>query len=359
MSQTLSSKSPKTPKSIPSSVVRLALALAVVIAATPPAGAVVSASRSSAADAHDALDDQSAQPLRIEMRNVRLHVDSSAVMRVVALRGEAVAATPGAVPVLDDARSFAIVASGGTVALDGEALGALLNEIVFGYRGAPLRHIRVRIQDGGIVQSGILRKGVDLKFTMAASLTLQPDGKLLVHPTSLRILGVNGEKLLRALGLHLKDMLDLKGARGIAFAGKDDMVLDPLAILPPPAVRGTIADVRADGAAGTITLDFARTPADSAFARYVRPDSTVPNYVYFRGGRLRFGRLEMRDTDLLITDGNASDPFDLYLAHYAEQLSAGYSRTMPNAALRVVMPDFRALAQGAPGTPPPRLPGDH
>jgi len=100
-------------------------------------------------------------------------------------------------------------------------------------------------------------------------------------------------------------------------------------------------------------LDFARTSADSVFGTAVRPDTGVRNFVYFRGGRLRFGRLEMRDTDLLITDANAADPFDLYLAHYAEQLSAGYSRTLPNAALRVVMPDWRAIARGDSVPSPP------
>jgi hypothetical protein len=89
------------------------------------------------------------------------------------------------------------------------------------------------------------------------------------------------------------------------------------------------------------------------FGTYVRPDTAVRNFVYFRGGRLRFGRLEMRDTDLLITDANAADPFDLYLAHYARQLSAGYSRTMPNAALRVMMPDWHAIARGDSVRPPP------
>ena len=38
-----------------------------------------------------------AGPLWMEMRDVRLHVDASAVMRVLELRGEAVPTTPGAV----------------------------------------------------------------------------------------------------------------------------------------------------------------------------------------------------------------------------------------------------------------------
>ena len=85
------------------------------------------------------------------------------------------------------------------------------------------------------------------------------------------------------------------------------------------------------------------TPLDSIFERYVRPDSTHPNFVYFRGGRLRFGKLEMIDADLHIVDGDQSDPFDLYLAKYNRQLVAGTSRNLETYGLRVTMPDFEDL----------------
>ena len=334
-------------KSSPARAARLALGILVAAVATPRAGAV-----SAPAAAARAPEDDAAQPLWMEMRDVRLHVDASAVMRVVDLRGEAVPTKPGAVVVLDDPRSFAIQVSGGTVALDGEGLSALMNEIVFAYHGAPIRHLRIRITDSTLVQSGVLHKGVDLPFTMVTTVALTPDKRIRVHPTSMRLLGIDGEKLMRALGLHLKNLLDVRGAHGVAVDG-DDLLLDPLQMLPPPAVRGDVAAARVEH--GVMQLEFTRTPADSVFGSYVRPDSGVTNFVYFRGGRLRFGRLEMRDTDLLISDGNAADPFDLYLAHYAEQLSAGYSRTMPNAALRVVMPDWRVVAQGR-SVPPPAVP---
>jgi hypothetical protein len=325
----------------------LALLAALVVGAAADPAAPPPAAPSAA---RDSLDAAAAGPLWMEMRDVRLHVDASAVMRVVQLRGEAVPVTPGAVVVLDDPRSFAVQVSAGQLALDGDALSALMNEVVFGYRGAPIRSLRIRIGDSTLVQSGVLHKGVDLPFRMVTTVALTADGRIRVHPTSMQLLGVDGKRLMRALGLHLKNLLDVRGARGVAVDG-DDLLLDPLQMMPPPAVRGAVASVRVEH--GLMQLDFARTSADSVFGTAVRPDTGVRNFVYFRGGRLRFGRLEMRDTDLLITDANAADPFDLYLAHYAEQLSAGYSRTMPNAALRVVMPDWRAIARGDSVPSPP------
>ena len=93
---------------------------------------------------------------------------------------------------------------------------------------------------------------------------------------------------------------------------------------------------------------FVTTPLDSIFERYVHPDSAQPNFVYFRGGQLRFGKLEMTDTDLQIIDEDQRDPFDLYLAKYNRQLVAGVSRNLETYGLRVTMPDFEDLGAPAP-----------
>jgi hypothetical protein len=153
---------------------------------------------------------------------------------------------------------------------------------------------------------------------------------------------------MRALGLHLDDLLDLEGSRGAVVKG-DDIYLDPTKILPPPAITGTLGVVGVHG--NEVIIEFATTPEDSIFSSVVRPDSTVPNFVYFRGGQLRFGKLLMNDTDLQIVDADPEDPFDLNLKEYAKQLVAGTSRTLPSLGLRVEMPDFDSLR----GDEPPRL----
>lgn len=280
--------------------------------------------------------------LWIDMRNVNLHVDERAAIRVRRLRGEVLTATPGDTAVLDDPRSFRIRITSGTVALGGDDLSALLNEVVFGYPGSPLRKLRVRMQGASLVQSGVMRKGVDLPFTLTATPKLEPDGSVRLHPTKLRLLGVDGAKLISALGLHLDRMLDLRGAHGARVQG-DDILLDPTAIVPPPTIEGRLASIRVQG--DELVQEFVRTPDDTMFDTHVVADSAVHNYVYFRGGRLRFGRLLMSDTDLLIADADERNPFDLFLARYAGQLVAGFSQTLPSSALRVTMPDYAELAR--------------
>jgi hypothetical protein len=275
----------------------------------------------------------------IEMRNVLLHIDDRGVIRIERLRGQVV--TDGGKPaVLDDATSFTIRVTRARTRLTGDDLASLLNSVVFAYEGAPLKRMRARMEGNAIVLSGTLRKGVNLPFSITATPTLEPDGRVRMHPTRTRILGVNGAALMKALGLKLDDLINLKGARGAVVEG-NDILLEPTEIIPPPTIEGRLESIAVVG--DELVQTFATTPLDSLFERYVLPDSAQPNFVYFRGGQLRFGKLEMTDTDLQIIDADQRDPFDLYLAKYNQQLVAGVSRNLENYGLRVVMPDFGDL----------------
>lgn len=297
--------------------------------------------------------------LWIEMRNVTLHLDERATIRVRRLRGEMLSTAPGQPAVLDDGQSFSIRISSGTVALTGEDLTTLLNDFIFAYRGAPLKRLRARIEAGRLSLAGTMHKGVDLRFEIVAEMSLTPEGMIRLRPIKTRILGIDGKKLLRALGLKLDDLLDLKGSRGATVKG-DDIYLDPAKILPPPAMTGTLAAAGVEGS--EVVIAFTVTPDDSIFGSYVRPDSATPNFVYFRGSRLRFGKLLMNDTDLLIADADPLDVFDLNLKEYAKQLVAGTPRILPNMGLRVEMPDYDSLgpvkatpgARDKPAQPPRR-----
>ncbi len=280
----------------------------------------------------------------IEMRNILLHIDDRGVIRIERLRGQ-VMTDSGAPAILDDATSFRIRVTRGTTRLTGDDLASLLNSIVFAYDGAPLRKLRARMEGNAIVLSGTLRKGVNLPFSITATPMLEPDGRVRMRPTRTRILGINGAALMKALGLQLDDLVDLKKARGAIVEG-NDILLEPTQILPPPMIEARLESIGVVG--NELVQTFVTTPLDSIFERYVRPDSTQPNFVYFRGGRLRFGKLEMIDTDLQIVDADQHDPFDLYLAEYNRQLVAGTSRNLETLGLRVTMPDFADLGSARP-----------
>ena len=330
-------------RNVPAASRRAATLALLVLAACGPARPAPSRPATAAPAA--ALADDGGAPredrLWLEMRNVDLHIDATHALRIRELRGEAVPTHKDRPAVLDDESSFTVRVTSGTVALTGDALSALMNEHVFHYAGSPLRDLRVRTAGTQLVQRGIMHKGVDIPFEMTASVSLEPDGRVRLHPTRTRILGVNGEKLLHALGLHLDRLLDLRGAHGASVKG-DDLFLEPTEILPPPAIAGRLASIRVEG--DELVQEFVRLPEDTVFDGYARPDSAARNYIFFRGSRLRFGKLLMSDTDLEIVDADERDPFDLYLREYARQLTAGTSRTLANEGLRVLMPDYRTVA---------------
>jgi hypothetical protein len=278
----------------------------------------------------------------IEMQNVDLRLTNQVVIRVRSLHGEVLRTRVERAPVLDDATSFSIRVTAATVALTGSDLGALLNTVVFAYPGAPLHDLSVRTDGQAIVLTGVMHKVVDLRFRLRGTLDLTPDGRVRIHPSAVHVLGVNGETVLHALGLHLASLLDLRGAHGASVKG-DDLFLDPTAILPPPAIDGHLASVSIDG--NEVVQEFVRIPDDTVFRRFVHTDTTDHNFIYFRGGQLQFGKLLMTETDLRIVGPKQSAVFDMSLPHYSQQLVAGQSHTLPNQGLVVDMPNFATLQQ--------------
>lgn len=327
-------------------VVLFAAAAAATTAIAAIAGAFVRVASVGAQGATDtsarhppAHDAKGADRQWIEIRNVDLHLTDQVVLRVRTLHGEVVR-TSTQPATLDDPKSFRIRVTAATVGQTGEDLAALLNGVVFAYPGAPLRDIRLRTNGSEIIQTGIMHKGVDMRFRLHGKLDIAPDGRVRIHPTSLSVLGLNGEKVLHTLGMHLDNMLDLRGARGASVKG-DDLFLDVTAILPPPQIEGRLASIRTDG--DQVVQEFVTLPDDSAFRARVRADTADPSFIYFRGGELRFGKLLMNDTDLRIMNRDRKSPFDMSLPHYSQQLVAGRSQTKANLGLVVYMPDFAAL----------------
>ena len=271
-----------------------------------------------------------AAPVGIEMRNVRLHVADDAIMDVRWLSGRlrSLSSNP---PVFDDQHSFVMEIDDGELAMDASSLSALVNR-AFEYKGAALSNLRVSFEDGRLMQRGTLKKGISVPFSIAASVAATPDGLLNVHPLKVKTAGIPTARLMSLFGVELDDILKSRPDRGIVFRD-NDLFLDVGRMLPAPATRGklTKAVVRGD----RLVQVFGRGAAASAGGR--------GNYIWFRGGTIRFGKLTMTEADLKLIDMDPRDPFDFYSARYNEQLVAGYSKNTIDHALRTYMPDYDDL----------------
>jgi len=289
-------------------------------------------------------------PVQIEMKNVRLHMDEGVALDISRLRGEMTAVKAGQAPVFDDPASYVLHVSTAEMTIAMPSLTSLLNDHVFAGEGAPLSDITVKVEDGRLEQKGKLHKGgVSLPFSMAATVSASPDGRLRLHAESAHLLGIPSKKLMDIFGLDLDDVVTIKDRRGVEIDG-DDVLIEPGRVLPPPRIVGRLA--RVDLANGRLNLTM--SSGGKGDVPIAPADSGAKHYVYFAGNEIRFGKLLMTKTDLQLIDADERDPFDFFPAKYRTQLVAGYSKNTPAGGLRTYMPDFndvRPTTDLRPGQP--------
>jgi len=306
-------------------------------AAASPEGAGLSAARA------EPPDPDTASAVQAEMRNILFEIAPGVVLNIARLRGALLPAGPDRPPTLDDKHSFTLAISSAEISIDTASLGNLLSDHVFAYPGSPLKSLRIETDGEELVQRGVLHGF--LPFSMHATVTLTPEGLIRLHPRTVKVLGIGVRRMMRFFGLELEELAKVEPGRGVRIEG-DDFLLDPTAILPPPRTRGRVTRLVVGN--GRVAQTFGGAEPERPLAQ---PGSDSANYMYFQGGTLRFGKLTMVKTDLLILDDDPIDPFDFFLDRYNDQLVAGYNRNTPDHGLIVHMPDRGDMGRNGAKTP--------
>jgi hypothetical protein len=268
--------------------------------------------------------------VQIEMKNIDYHLDPETVLHIRNLRGALIATRFGVPVTFDDPRSFLLRVDGGEASITLDHLSAIMNRRVFGYKGAPFKDVRIDAEDGRLKLHLLLHKGVDIPVTMLADVGVASGGQIRLHAHSIKAEGIPVKNVMKVLGLELQQLVQLKRDTGITIE-HDDFLVDAGRLVAEPQTRARVSAVRLEGkeliedfGAGGITL---------------KPQvATDSSYMYHRGGTVRFGKLTMNDTDLLILVS------DFYLRHYNDELVAGYSKNTPSYGLIVHMMDYGRIA---------------
>jgi hypothetical protein len=276
-------------------------------------------------------------PVQAQMRNVDFHLDERIVVHIEYLRGQLLPSGGTSVPFFDDKRSFLFNIDTARLSIDTRALSDLLNRYVFAYPGSPLSRLSVAVENGKLRQRARTR---GITVTTVSEVSVTSDGRIRLHPTTIKAAGIPVRRLMGLFGLRLEKLVNLRGARGVAFDG-NDLLLSVDQLLPPPAIKGRLVNV---SLSGDRLIQVFRS-SDGVAPRMATTDPSARNYMYYRGGILRFGRLTMTGADLLIVDADQRDAFDFFLDRYNRQLAAGYSRSTLGQALIAVMPDFHDLGR--------------
>ncbi len=285
-----------------------------------------------------------AKETETEMRNVNFHIDATSGLHIHELRGQMFDKQSGKPLNFDDKTSFIVRVFSGQIGVDGSSLTNLLNRYVFNYSDTPLKDLVIRIEDGHLVQEGTMHKIIDIPFRMIADVSAS-DGWIRIHPTKIEICNLNGASLMKAFGITLEKVLT-KLPSGVRVE-KNDLLIEPLMILPPPKIEGKLTAVRIDGDELMQVFDDGRNIAP------LRPPVEAKNFMYFQHGTLRMGKLFMVSADMEVIDTDPSDPFDFYIDRYNAQLAAGYDRNRADYGLIVHMRDFADV--GKPLRPGERL----
>jgi hypothetical protein len=286
--------------------------------------------------------DDSVAVVRASIQNVEYHLTDSIIVDINSLNGR-LTPKPGKIPVFDDKNSFGLAVDSANITLGMTALTNDLNDYVFAKPDAPLKHLSATTDGDQLVIKGLLVSKGGIPFQTSGTLSVTPEGMIRVHTTKVKALKLPVKGLMDMLGLDTEKLLNTNKVEGVSV-DKDDLILDPEKILPPPQLQGRLTNLKIEN--GKIHLTFGAENGKAAPAT-VAESCGARNYLHFKGGSIRFGKLTMSDTDLELMDVTPADSFDFAIDHYNEQLVAGYAKVTPSGGLCVHMPDYNKLKKTA------------
>jgi hypothetical protein len=288
---------------------------------------------------HSSKDNSAVQ---VQMHNVMYHYSDTVAVHLRNVAGALVPTREGQIPVFDNKESFGLHITAAEIAMDPQSLANVLNSNVFNQKDAPLKDLSIRIDKDRLKIKGKLHKKGDISFEAEGHLSATPDGKIRLHTEKMKALHLPVKGLMDLFGVDIADMVKTGKVRGVR-AEKDDLILDPSEILPPPHIAGKITAIRLEN--NNIVQIFG-DPQKHSWQHVA-----AQNYMAYRGNRLQFGKLVMHDTDMVLIDPDPRDPFDFFLDRYKDQLVAGHTKITPAFGLRVYMVDFNKLKRKAGAAP--------
>src|SRR5208283_5135253 len=266
------------------------------------------------AQSSEAADDHTVQ---VAMKNVTYHFTDQIAVHIAQLRGYLTPSKPEALIVLDNSNSYTLNLASAEIALGCNSLAQVLNENLFSAANAPIKQVTIAASNNQLIIKGKLHQKGDVPFETTGTLMVEGDGRVRLHTEHLKAAHLPVKGLMDMLGIDLARMIN------------------PKQIFPPPRIRGRITAIRIQG--NEIVQVFGSLQASNVAAKQ------SGNYMEYRHGDLGFGKLTMKDADLIVIDMDPRDPFDFYLDHYKEQLVAGYTKTTPELGLRVYARDYNKL----------------
>jgi hypothetical protein len=267
----------------------------------------------------------------IYAHNVRLDQGPNFRVYVQWLRGQLKPARAGVIPSLDDPESFYLNVTNGVMRAN---MGDLSNYLNAHSAGAPFSGIQMSGTGDQVKITGKLHKGITLPVELRGVLKVASNSRIQVQISKINVLKIPVKGLLGGFHVTLQDLLPSAQIPGVEVQD-NSLYFDSNRLLPAPHIRGTLTSVT-----------IANPDLEAVYGDVRKDEETVGqwrNFLRLNGGAVSFGKLTMRNADMLMIDISQDAWFDLDLAHYQQQLVNGYSRITPDDGLQIFMPDVSEL----------------
>lgn len=273
-------------------------------------------------------------PVTMEASNVLFRYSPQLAVLIVKMRGTLIPTKGHNVASFNEPDSFKMAVEAAEIRLSTDQLTSLMNSQITKSPRAQLKNVRVSVSGNHLQIDGTMKKGLHMAFHATADVGVTGDNRVRISIHQIKVAHMSVLGFLDALGLSVDDLVSQKGLTGMSVDG-DSFLIDPQTVFPPPRMQASLkaAEIAKDG----IVLRFG-----SGVPRFTSGERG--NYIALRGGQIEYGRDEMFDSNLTMTDSTPADPFEFYLAQYWRQMVAGSIRVTPERALRIRVPDYSKIA---------------
>src|SRR5215475_208059 len=205
--------------------------------------------------------------VQVDMRNVVYHFTVQVTVHILQLHGLVLPTQRERLPVLDDVQSFTFAIHFAEIAIGMNALSYVMNQYVFAAPDAPIKDVTVTTAGNSIKVHGKLHTKGDIPFETEGTAVATPEGHIRIHTHKVSVAHVSVKGVMDLLGLQIAQLIDTDKVRGVRLDG-NDLILDPVLLLPPPRITGRVTEVQVRA------ITFCRSSAPS-HPQVRRPHTTA------------------------------------------------------------------------------------
>src|SRR5262249_5711331 len=179
----------------------------------------------------------------VQMSNVMYHFQDDIAVHIRRLGGDLIPTKPGQMPVFDDKGSFVLEIAAAEMAMKPQSLANTLNRNVLAAKDAPIKDLSIAIEKNRLKIKGKLHTKGDISFEAEGELSATEAGNIRLHVEKIKALHLPVKGLMDLFGVEIADLIKSGKVTGVT-AEKDDLILDPKKILPPPHITGRVTEIR-------------------------------------------------------------------------------------------------------------------